>query len=172
MGRAKREPEVQVVDQAVQSPEAEEPWKSPPDLLAPALVNPPEYQNVDPEFNRAYVAGLCLKRFGLDHGVTDEMIYWLLSGAGEDSETACRRTMIAAWHIVRGFTDAPPLPVPQAWFEGAEGIETEQQWWESTEEEVKELLETKAAKEAAAEVESLEQELAQAKARLEAVTAK
>jgi hypothetical protein len=166
MSRAKNE----AVEQTVQVSEPAEPWKSPVDLLTPAEEKP-VYQNVKAEFNRAYVAGLCLKRYGLDHGVTDEMVYWLLSGAGEESEIACRRTMIQAWHIARGFVGVIPSVVPQDWIDAADGIHTEAQWWASTEEEVKEMLENKVTREAAEEVEELEQQLTEAKARLTAATA-
>ena len=73
-----------------------------------------------------------------------------------------------AWHVVRAFA-GPSSPVPTDWLEDSE-IGSEEEWWQSTERRMTELLEGKVVKEAAAEVEELEQQLAQAKAKLTAAT--
>ncbi len=99
----------------------------------------PAYQNVWPAFCLDYVAGLCLRKFGIANGVTDEMIFWTQEGSGEQNIQVAEKSLIAAWHVVRAFLGKIDSPIPtetlSAW-----ACVTEADWWEGAEKAVAERM--------------------------------
>ena len=99
----------------------------------------PTFPGVVTEFCRNYVCGLAIKKYGLAHGVTDELVAYVQEGTPDWNAAAVRNALVIAWHAIRAWDGSIPSPVPEEdlakW-----NIKTEADWWAATEDGVQEYL--------------------------------